>query len=892
MQVQPQNDDLVMGLVELALGRSPEEREAYLQGVCAEDSELFTQVWKYVRWEERMNGFLLDPLCDPPSYEHTFEPGEVLHGRFRIVREVARGGMGVVYEAIDQKLERRIAIKTAKANFQKLLPPEARNATEISHPNVCKIFEIHTASTEEGEIDFLTMEFLEGETLERRLRSGPLPLEEARAIARQLCAGLAEAHRNQVVHGDLKSSNVILTTGADGTNRAVITDFGLARRPGAGMRAAQSDPLGGTPDYMAPELWKGQKATVFSDIYALGVILCELACGRRPHELIHDQNATTVLMSKLWQDRLSRKPPRVDAKWDPILARCLDPDPAERFRSADEVARALAPRSRRWFMAAAAAVMLAVLSSGVVTYRQATAPVESESLAVLPFAANADTSALAEGLLLDTGDQLRHLKPGKKRLTLIPLNDAIQNKVDQPAKARTMLGAKYILHGALRKETGRILVTAYLTDTRALVQLREFRADYAPEELRNVPIALAGMVTATLRLPPLSVKAAVNPAAYPDYAAGISLSRRNPTLDSAIPLLERAVAADAGSPLTHVKLAEAEWLKYQVTKDPQWAQRALVSLHNAEQLNPDVAAVRFLSGFVHEQEGQYEQAAADYLRAIDLEPAYGDAWRRLGKIYESSNQPGRALDAYRKAIEVDPNYWRNYQDLGTFYFYRDAYDEAIQQYKKLVEVAPDLPASHYALAAPYLNLGRYADAEEELNAALRLQEFPNAREGLGVSLMYQGRDREAVPHFKRAIEIGSPSALYYLNLGTALRRAGIPRESQDAYRKGKELAEAALAQNPRDAIENSNLAYLCARLGEDRRATFEAARALQISDKNVNVRWMVALTYEALGRRDLTLPLLEDAPASMLDRLNRFPDLADLRADPRFKQLLVSHNIR
>ena len=114
-------------------------------------------------------------------------------------------------------------------------------------------------------------------------------------------------------------------------------------------------------------------------------------------------------------------------------------------------------------------------------------------------------------------------------------------------------------------------------------------------------------------------------------------------------------------------------------------------------------------------------------------------------MYENSNQPARALDAYHKAIEVDPKYWRNYQDLGTFYFYRDAYDEAIQQYKKLVEVAPDLAASHYALAAPYLNLGRYADAEYELNTALGLQEFPNAREGLGLSLVYQGRDREAVP---------------------------------------------------------------------------------------------------------------------------------------------------
>src|SRR5262249_23021375 len=150
-------------------------------------------------------------------------------------------------------------------------------------------------------------------------------------------------------------------------------------------------------------------------------------------------------------------------------------------------------------------------------------------------------------------------------------------------------------------------------------------------------------------------------------------------------------------------------------------------------------------------------AASDYLRAIELEPRYGDAWRQLGKVYENSNQPARALDAYQKAIEVEPNYWRNYQDLGTFYHHLEEYEQAIQQYKKLIQVAPDLAGSHYALAAPYLNLGRYSDAENELNAALRLQELPNAREGLGLSLLFQGRDREAVPHLKRAIEIGSPS---------------------------------------------------------------------------------------------------------------------------------------
>ena len=284
MQDKAQDDELVMNLVETALAVSPGEREAFVQNACPGNSELFSLVWDYVEAEERMAGFLLEPLYPQASSEHPFEPGELLDGRFRIVREVAQGGMGIVYEAVDQKLERRIALKCAKSGFRRRLPPEVRNASEISHPNVCKIFEIHTASTGDGEIDFLTMEFLEGETLAERLRNGPLPEKEARTIAQQLCAGLAEAHRNHVIHGDLKSNNIILTSADHGAIRAVITDFGLARTLQAPQRTVQSGQAAGTPDYMAPELWRGEKASVASDIYALGVILYELAGGVRPQE--------------------------------------------------------------------------------------------------------------------------------------------------------------------------------------------------------------------------------------------------------------------------------------------------------------------------------------------------------------------------------------------------------------------------------------------------------------------------------------------------------------------------------------------------------------------------------------------------------------------------------
>ncbi len=178
--VATQDDDLVMGLVEEVLDRPSEDRERYARIACAGDDPLFQKVWHYVTWDERMKGFLLDPVCRLPVDEPTLEAGQILDHRFRIVRKVAAGGMGVVYEAWDLKLDRRIAIKCAKVGFHTRLSPEVRHASEINHPNVCKTWDIHTASSASGDFDFLTMEFIEGQTLAERLREGPLPDRSAR----------------------------------------------------------------------------------------------------------------------------------------------------------------------------------------------------------------------------------------------------------------------------------------------------------------------------------------------------------------------------------------------------------------------------------------------------------------------------------------------------------------------------------------------------------------------------------------------------------------------------------------------------------------------------------------------------------------------------------------
>ena len=175
-----------------------------------------------------MGSFLLRPVVASSDFPLPFEAAQVVSERFEILRKIGEGGMGVVYEAFDRKRNQRIAIKSAKPGFHRLLSPELEGALKVRHPNVCLVSEIHTAQTRNGDIDFLSMELLQGETLSARLSAQKkLPNDEALEIACQLCAGLAEAHRSGVLHRDLKSANVILCKGASGI-RAVITDFGLA----------------------------------------------------------------------------------------------------------------------------------------------------------------------------------------------------------------------------------------------------------------------------------------------------------------------------------------------------------------------------------------------------------------------------------------------------------------------------------------------------------------------------------------------------------------------------------------------------------------------------------------------------------------------------------------
>jgi tetratricopeptide (TPR) repeat protein/TolB-like protein len=847
---------------------------------------LFDHACEYIESEGRMGGFLLEPFCPLELFDPALEPGEVLEGRFRIIREVGEGGMAIVYEAIDDTLGKRRAVKCAKAGFQTRLTPEVRHATEIAHRNVCKIFDFHSAGKDRGEIDFITMEFLDGPTLTERLRSGPLPEREARDIALQLCAGLAAAHRNQVIHGDLKSNNVILTRAADGSLRAVITDFGLARgiqpQPESPPRGESDDAVGGACDYMAPELWTGEKPSVASDIYALGCICYEMLSGTRLHR-------EPLRVHPKWNGILARC---MAPKWNGILARCLAQDPSLRYQSVKEVEEGLTPSIRPWMVAAAGVALAAIASAG--TYRIIAGPAETLRLAVLPFETDAANRALSDGLLNETAQRLRTVQGSRKlRLEVIPPVAVMQKKIE-PEKAAKILGATHVLSGSLRRDNARTLVRATLYDASSL-QLKQWQADFEADESRYIPSALAGIVTGALHLTPLAPAVPVNGAAAADFSAGVALARRDDRLDAALPYLERAVAADPKSPLTHARLAETLLLKYHLTPDFSLLDRARSSLKNAEKRNSDLELVWLASGILSEYTKAYVTAETNLQRARELEPGNADVWRHLGGVYESSNRLSEAEVAYQKAIELEPRYFKNYQELCSFYGNHGDYGQAFRQCQQAIALAPDMAAVHYTLTRLYLLWGRYPEAERESLATLKLDpRSPMAFTAHAIALFDQRQYQKALPFFERRAQIEPDKDLSYVNLGTGYRLANQPENARRAYQKGADLARVQLGSNLNDGTVRSHLAYLHARLNDRGQAEYEASQALQLAGGSVDAVFFVVMTYEALNERGRALDLVSKAPPELLRRLKHDaqPDLAGLHRDTHFQQLIKAHNIQ
>lgn len=266
-----------------------------------------------------------------------FVPGTILADRYRIVGLLGKGGMGEVYRADDLKLSQPVALKFLPAHLKRdgaalaRFHREVRVARQVSHRNVCRVYDIGEA---EGHL-FLSMEYIKGEELSSLLRRiGRLPADKATQIARQLCAGLAAAHDNDVLHRDLKPANVMI----DENGNVRVTDFGLA---GLSKEFGSDEAVAGTPAYMSPEQLAGKELGVTSDVYSLGLVLYEVFTGKKAFEA----KSLNELLKLRHSDVSPTNPTDIVKDLDPVIERlidrCLQKDPAERPASALQVAAAL-----------------------------------------------------------------------------------------------------------------------------------------------------------------------------------------------------------------------------------------------------------------------------------------------------------------------------------------------------------------------------------------------------------------------------------------------------------------------------------------------------------------------------------------------------------------------
>lgn len=436
-----------------------------------------------------------------------FAPGTLLAERFRVVRFIARGGMGEVYEAEDLELRDHVALKTirsAVADDERAMERfrrEVQLSRRVTHANVCRIFDIFRhriaspdpARTDAG-IAFLSMELLSGETLAERLdRLHRMTPADALPILTQIAAGLSAAHRAGVIHRDFKPGNVMLVAdpAEPGGTRAVVTDFGLAYASAGEDEApaslTASGLVAGTPTYMAPEQVEGGEVIPATDIFALGIVMYEMVTSEVPFRG-HTPISIAVKRLKQAPPPPITQVPDLDPKWNATILRCLERDPADRFASASDVIKALAGelvapssgrtqarrRRRRWILAAAS---VALLLAGTAGYRlvhgragaglvppgsgapASPASRARRSVAVLGFKnltakpeANWLSAALSETLTteLSAGEKLRtisgeNVARAKLELAIV---DAESFAGDTLARIRSNLGTDYVVLGS------------------------------------------------------------------------------------------------------------------------------------------------------------------------------------------------------------------------------------------------------------------------------------------------------------------------------------------------------------------------------------------------------------------------------------------------------------
>lgn len=783
-------------------------------------------------------------------------------GPYRLDKALGQGGMGIVYEAYDRRLDRRVAVKRLLRDnddpkWQARLRREARTTAQLDHPSIVQIFDL----IEDDDGDWIVMERLQGTSLATLLESGPLDIDATLNYARQIARGLVAAHALEIVHRDLKTENVMILR--DG--RAKILDFGIAKLnrltedQTRHYDLSKTGVIVGTGRAMSPEQARGLSVGARSDLFALGILLYECLTGVSPFRGRTPVDTLARIVSHQPQP-VEELAPGVPEGLAELVARLLRKAPELRPESAREVERAL---------------------DALIAARPAVAHEPSPSATDVPTLASHEQRTLDTHELDDAGSSAATVSPpggspkdlgSPKALGSLGNDSAWTGRFAESAFGVSRLSVRstplWILAGGI----GLVALIVIMTSLRS------------PAETEPVASSAA---TRSAELPPAQ-----------RYEAALQSLRRldDPEApDRAITVFRRMIERDPESAVAHAGLARATLEKARnaaASADPMFLEQALAIAQESVRLNGYLADGRASLGLVLWGLGRSDEATEHLQRALELEPTHADAHYGLGLLAADRRQLDTAVDHYRRAGELQPAplYLNAF---GALLYDLGRYEEAEQAFVKTLAATPGNLHALRNLGAIYHAQGRLEEAAAKLQDALKIRPDASLFSNLGTVLFSRGLYSQAAKAFEDALAMDGASNrfIFWLNLADTYRQ--LPERSADAercYRRALQMLDDLIERRPTDVRLRSRRAVALARSGnlEAAREDVDVVRRAGTGG-DLYTLFRLAVSEELGGQREQALTALSEALQSgfSLSDVRLEPDLVELRADPRFHQLLV-----
>jgi serine/threonine protein kinase/Flp pilus assembly protein TadD len=748
-------------------------------------------------------------------------------GHYLIMEKIGAGGMGVVYRAHDEHLDRSVALKvlppgaladeTARSRFRR----EALTLSQLNHPNIAVV---HDFDSENG-VDFLTMEYVVGETLAAKIAAGPLPEKEVIALGTQIAEALEEAHEHGIIHRDLKSANVMVTP----KGHVKVMDFGLAKLVPSvesdavtadGLEQTQARTLLGTVPYMAPEVLQAQEADARSDLWALGVMLYEMATGTRPFQGQTYYELSSAILRDAPLPLPDNRPPGLRT----VIERCLEKDPDKRYQLASEVRAALeAVRSAE---ATASPQRQRTLKPKKRRGRRK----RIRSLAVLPLvnlSGDPEQEYFADGMTETLIADLAKLRA----LRIISRTSVMRYKGSSKSLPEIAedLHVDAVVEGSVLRVGSRVRITAELihaaTDThlwgecyeRDLQDVLVLQSEVARAIAREIQVAVTAEESKRL-----ASARPVDPEAYEAYLKGRHCwnQRTEEALKKAAEYFRQAIAKNPRYALAYSGLADAYILlgdtSYGYMPPREAMREAKSAAEKALEIDDTLAEAHNSLGAVKDQfDWDLKGAEREFKRAVELDPGYATAHHWYAYLLAHTGRLDEAASEIAIAREFDPVSLIINADVGWVYYLARRYDQAIEQLHKTLELDSNFVRARYLLGRSFLEKGMYAEAVREL---------------------------------RKATDLSGRNAVYVAGLGCAYAASGKRDEATGILRELKERSK-------RSYIPPCD----------------------------------IALIYVALGEHDEAFRWLEkafDEGSDFKDELKAGPALDPLRTDPRFRDLL------